>query len=73
MYNKFYMYIEKLIEDGQSGTFDFAFVDADKDNYRTYYEQCLKLVRKGGLIAIDNVNIKKLILELNINYFLAVK
>ena len=34
--------------------FDFAFIDADKENYDLYYEQCLKLVRPGGLIAIDN-------------------
>jgi predicted O-methyltransferase YrrM len=35
--------------------FDFAFIDADKDNYDGYYEHCLALVRPGGLIALDNV------------------
>ena len=36
------------------GPFDFAFIDADKENYQKYFERCLKLVRRGGLIAIDN-------------------
>jgi predicted O-methyltransferase YrrM len=36
------------------GPFDFAFIDADKENYQNYFERCLKLLRKGGLIAIDN-------------------
>jgi len=36
------------------GPFDFAFIDADKENYQNYFERCLKLVRRGGLIAIDN-------------------
>lgn len=37
------------------GAFDFAFIDADKANYATYYDQVFKLVRRGGIIAIDNV------------------
>lgn len=39
---------------GESETFDFAFVDADKDNYINYHEELLKLIKVGGIIAYDN-------------------
>jgi predicted O-methyltransferase YrrM len=46
--------LEALIAAGESNSFDFAFIDADKSNYDNYYEKSLQLVRPGGLIAVDN-------------------
>jgi caffeoyl-CoA O-methyltransferase len=44
-----------LLRELGADAFDFAFIDADKTNYDAYYEACLKLVRSGGLIALDNM------------------
>ena len=47
--------LKAMVAANEGESFDFAFIDADKNNYDTYYEYALKLVRRGGLIAIDNV------------------
>jgi predicted O-methyltransferase YrrM len=44
----------ELLAAGGADSFDFAFIDADKTSYRAYYDEILKLVRTGGLIAVDN-------------------
>ena len=47
--------LDELLAQGRENSFDFAFIDADKGNYANYYERVLKLMRPGGLMAIDNV------------------
>jgi caffeoyl-CoA O-methyltransferase len=46
--------LDRLLADGEQDTYDFAFIDADKAGYDGYYERVLRLVRPGGLIALDN-------------------
>ncbi|HVY42086.1 MAG TPA: class I SAM-dependent methyltransferase [Hyphomicrobiaceae bacterium] len=47
--------IDGLLAEGAAGSFDMAFIDADKENYAAYYERCLSLVRPNGLILLDNM------------------
>lgn len=57
--------LKTLMDDGQSGQFDFIFIDADKTNYLNYYELALKLIQPKGIIAIDNIFWDRQVLDPN--------
>lgn len=59
--------LDQLLREGQEESFDFAFIDADKENYDNYYERCLRLVRRGGIIAVDNVLWHGRVIDMTVN------
>lgn len=59
--------LHQLLDSGHAGTFDFAFIDADKTGYDEYYECCLQLIRQGGLIMFDNTLWSGKVLEVGSN------
>lgn len=59
--------LQNLIAEGNSGKFDFAYIDADKTGYLKYYELALQLVRKGGILAFDNVLLMNTVADQDIN------
>ena len=59
--------LQSLIDSGESSTFDFVFIDADKPGYDDYYEKCLVLLKQGGVIAFDNTLQNGSVLDLEKN------
>ena len=53
-------FLDELIVNGETGTFDMVYIDADKWNYPLYYDKCMELVRKGGIILLDDVRMTHL-------------
>jgi len=59
--------LKAMVAAGETGAYDFAFIDADKGNYDNYYELALTLVKPGGLIAIDNVLWHRKAMDMTVN------
>jgi caffeoyl-CoA O-methyltransferase len=57
--------LDALLAQGQAGTFDLAFIDADKEDYLAYYERCLALLRPKGLLVADNVLMHGRVIDAN--------
>lgn len=55
--------LDRMIASGESGNYDFTFIDADKTGYAGYYERCLRLLRPGGVVALDNMLSRGRVLE----------
>ena len=55
--------LRALLDEGRGETYDFAFIDADKTSYEVYYEQVLRLLRPGGVVALDNMLRKGRVLD----------
>lgn len=59
--------LQQLLDNGEGNSFDFAFIDADKENYQGYFEATLQLLRRGGVIAVDNVLWSGRVADANVN------
>ncbi|XP_058044800.1 catechol O-methyltransferase domain-containing protein 1 [Ahaetulla prasina] len=55
--------LEELLANGEAGTFDLAFIHADKESYNDYYEKCLRLIKKGKILVLDNVLVSGKVLK----------
>lgn len=59
--------LDELIANGETGTFDMVYIDADKWNYPVYYDKCMELVRQGGIILLDDTLWEGYVCDPNIN------